>query len=162
MSKSKLPDKPSELIHLALNDLELCEKDDSYAINMHVWHCPELHDDVPPLCAVCMAGSVMAKTLNVPVEVEVCSQSFDWLENQDGEFCTISQKLEAIDEFRQGELYSGLMSMDMDTTAGLQVARMFDPATGYGYVSVPTYKVNPDGFKVRMREIADAFAKVGQ
>ena len=53
-----LPNKTSELIRLAVSDLEKCEKDKSYEINMCAWHT-ENYDS----CAVCLAGSVMAKTL---------------------------------------------------------------------------------------------------
>ena len=53
--------KPSELIRLALKDLEACEKDPDYEINMNVWHKP-----VGDQCMVCLAGAVMAQTFEMP------------------------------------------------------------------------------------------------
>lgn len=38
MKDVKPPDKLSDLITLALNDLELVEKDPKYKVNMDVWH----------------------------------------------------------------------------------------------------------------------------
>lgn len=56
----QLPAVVSELIELALNDLELVEEDERYVVNMERWHEPELTG----VCAVCLAGAVMASTLN--------------------------------------------------------------------------------------------------
>lgn len=54
------PDKLSDLIRLALDDLRKCEENPQYTINMHVWyhHSPDNNR-----CMVCLAGSVMAQTL---------------------------------------------------------------------------------------------------
>lgn len=53
-----LPKKLSDLIEVALADLDACESDERYEINMHVWH-----DVKGDKCSVCLAGAVMAKTL---------------------------------------------------------------------------------------------------
>ncbi len=50
-----LPDKLSELILVALEDLEACEADPKYKINMDVWYEPK-----GKRCHVCFAGAVMA------------------------------------------------------------------------------------------------------
>jgi hypothetical protein len=60
-----LPDKPSDLLQLALDDLELCEKDRNYTIDMSEWHTPS--QDESEKCAVCIAGAVIAKTGQRPV-----------------------------------------------------------------------------------------------
>lgn len=74
MSKIKLPNKPSELIRLAVKDLVLVENDKRYSVNMHEWHTPWFVDndydidyeseESVIICSVCFAGSVMAKTLD--------------------------------------------------------------------------------------------------
>lgn len=51
------PEKHSKLILLAVKDLEKCEEDKRYIINLSEWHTPNSR------CAVCFAGAVMAKTL---------------------------------------------------------------------------------------------------
>lgn len=60
MSKRKtkqLPDKLSDLLDLAVTDSEECSRMKSYRLNMELWHQPN------GKCSVCMAGSVMARTL---------------------------------------------------------------------------------------------------
>lgn len=54
-----LPDKLSELILVALEDLEKAEKHPDYHVDMGLWHCPNGR------CSVCFAGSVMAFGLGV-------------------------------------------------------------------------------------------------
>jgi hypothetical protein len=56
---TELPELPSDLIEVAVHDLELCRADPRYEINMGAWHRP--FDEV---CHVCLAGSVLAKTFH--------------------------------------------------------------------------------------------------
>lgn len=51
--------KPSELIRLALHDLEIVEKDPQYKVDMSVYHKAEADK-----CFVCFAGAVMAVSLH--------------------------------------------------------------------------------------------------
>lgn len=60
--KDTLPDKTSELLKLALKDLLSVESDKDYSVNMYLWHESVRGDS----CHVCLAGSVMARTLKVP------------------------------------------------------------------------------------------------
>ena len=97
---SRLPDLPSELIRLALLDLAKCEESDAYKINMNIWHAGGMEP-----CRVCWAGSVMAQTLDMPVE-----QTFD---PEDFSPDT-RRKLRALNEFRVGRVDSGLVSMGFE------------------------------------------------
>lgn len=63
---SRLPVRPSDLILLALSDLEKCENDPRYKICMSCWHIPSYKEESME-CLVCLAGAVMAKTLNAPI-----------------------------------------------------------------------------------------------
>lgn len=57
-----LPDKKSELLRLAVRNLEEVESmPDVYKVNMDAWHYPRL--DFDDKCHVCVAGSVIARTL---------------------------------------------------------------------------------------------------
>jgi len=56
----ELPHKRSELIRLAVADLEKCEHDSRFIIDMSCWII-----STRDTCAVCLAGSVMAQTLNM-------------------------------------------------------------------------------------------------
>lgn len=62
----KLPDKSSKLLLLALRDLELIERDPNYKVNMGVFHDSVFKTGSK--CSVCLAGSVIAKTLKCPKE----------------------------------------------------------------------------------------------
>lgn len=63
-----LPDKPSELIDLALRDLADVESDPNYCVEMEVqWHASLYwYQSGRPKCAVCLAGAVMARSLHAP------------------------------------------------------------------------------------------------
>lgn len=60
IDQSLLPDKRSSLIRLAVADLEKCERDPRYVIDMGSWII-----SVETTCSVCLAGSIMAQTLNM-------------------------------------------------------------------------------------------------
>ena len=92
-SKS-LPDVPSELIEVALHDLESVERDERYVVKMLDWHQPlPFHS----ICNVCLAGSVMAKTLNVPPREKFSPCDFPDMDTEN--------KILALNEFRRG--YTG-------------------------------------------------------
>lgn len=96
MSK-ELPDKLSELLRLAVKDAKLCEEDSNYELNMSFWH-----QLVKDKCIVCLAGSVMAQTLELlPEEVIGCIE--------DSGFCLdTKKKLTYIDMMRSGLLPEGV------------------------------------------------------
>lgn len=55
-----LPDRLSDLLEVAVNDAKACGKDPRYKLSMMNWHEPIGDSGV---CRVCLAGSVIAKTL---------------------------------------------------------------------------------------------------
>lgn len=94
----KLPGKPSELLALAMKDLAKVERSKKYIVKMGVWHAP-LWDENKSVCAVCLAGSVMAKTLNVPITTYTDPAGKE------------ERALEALDYFRCGEVQAGISTM---------------------------------------------------
>ena len=54
-----LPNKKSELLTLALRDLEVVEKDNKYTVDMGDYYHQTMNS-----CYVCLAGAVMANTLD--------------------------------------------------------------------------------------------------
>ncbi len=54
-----------ELLALAIGDFRKVLADDRYAIDMSTWHEPG--DDADDRCHVCLAGSVLAKTIKLPL-----------------------------------------------------------------------------------------------
>jgi hypothetical protein len=110
----ELPDKPSDLLELALRDLEFVEQDDKYRVRMWMWHLPErafMQPASPPLyCNVCLAGSVLAKTLNVPFDVPVLVSEFD--ASGDEAFDKLVHKLRAVDYLREGDVGGALWILE--------------------------------------------------
>ena len=99
-----LPDTPSELIRVALADLRACEADPRYIVDMGMWHAYFGYTDENGVerekkCLVCLAGSVMAKSLGAPIEMSYSPGCYD---------VAIQQKLLALDEFRQGGAQAGI------------------------------------------------------
>ena len=92
---------PSELIRVAVYDLTLCEKDSNYHIDMAAWHsvCKASWPFQNEVCFVCLAGSMMAKSLNMNRAQNG---------NPDNYRSEISLKLRAVDFFRQGEVTKGM------------------------------------------------------
>lgn len=131
-----LPDKPSELIDLALHDLELCEKDPRYEIDMQDWHNPQGENG---RCAVCFAGATLAKSLDVtPSELK---EPPDFDEDTEA-------KLGALNEFRTGDVQDGLDLMGIYLEPNLDVEVVY-------------YSTNPDGFKADMRKLANTLEEHG-
>lgn len=73
---SRLPDKLSDLLELAVNDARAIEgttRDGrTYVLEMGVYHWPT-HDS---RCLVCMAGAVMARTLECPPDEVSCPSDY--------------------------------------------------------------------------------------
>lgn len=138
----RLPRKPSALIRLALKDLEACEADPNYEIAMGVWHTPKSVWNREGPCVVCLAGSVMAKTLACPIDRDLWPEEFD---DETG------QALEAIDLLRVGEAGEALRVL------GLRP----DITTEFDRKGMPQYRWNDIMFKTAMAEYADFLEKAG-
>jgi hypothetical protein len=137
---SRLPDTPSELLTVALADLAAVERDPRYRINMGSWHVPE-EDGT---CSVCLAGAVMARTLDMnplkplgPCDAGVLEES---LEN----------KLQALDELRNGDLREALELLGMDLPEHLAARHR-----------IPGYEDDPHGFRRELHKLAGLMRSEG-
>lgn len=141
-----LPTVPSELLRVALVDLELAEKDPRYIIDMYDWHTPMLssggggHYTAP--CSVCLAGAVMAFGLGTDPECKVDPSNFG---------AGDESKLAALNMFRTGKV-----------GYGLAVLGYFKRPEGFpDTVKIARYEEEPDLCKQQLRELADALQAVG-
>lgn len=107
---NKLPDIPSELITLALNDLLKVEKRKGYKVDMSVWHEPD-----NKVCLVCLAGAVLACEYGLDKRVEV-----DW--DEIGEEASL--KADALNCFRTGGIDFGFESLKLDQDLGQSFNRV--------------------------------------
>lgn len=138
---TKLPDKPSELIRLAIADLTKVERSKAYRVDMGLYHQPvELTDPVDYVCAVCFAGAVMAKTLGAPKRDRMAPDCFDR---------DTAHKLHALNEFRTGCVGSGLAVMG--------IRRYEAPVR----VPVTQYRYDRNQFKQDMRLMASELEDIG-
>lgn len=139
----KLPNKPSTLIRLAIADLEKIEKNSDYSIDMYDWHVSsdQTHNG---LCAVCLAGSVIACSLGKPSFKTVFPSHFPK---------KISRKLFALNEFREGYIKDGLRDF------GISESKI--SCLRNKQVDVIDYQDNPKQFKKQMRYIAYNLKRAG-
>ena len=133
---SILPNKPSDLISVALSDLRKVESDEWYAVRMGVWHEPQER-----ACAVCFAGAVMAMTLHVPINTATNPDEFKW---------ALRRKLRALDAFRRGELYEAYSALGILRPPGIPHA-----------VPIPDYGRYSEAFHAAMHGMADMLEKAG-
>lgn len=134
-----LPDKLSELIEVALKDyIEVKRKKKTYRISMGVWHQPVwTGTEDKSICAVCLAGCVMANTFNISNKLSVSpGMMLDFTNDKQ-----VDMKLRALDSVRVGYVATALRWIG------------FNPDN----ISIPEFK-NPCGdnlisFIPRMRKI---------
>jgi len=133
-----LPNKPSELILLALHDLELVEASPNYEVNMFDWHNPTYPIDEP--CYVCFAGAVMAFSLNASINKSLRPGNFD---------DDTSEKLIALDCFRQGRIAAALDEIGYTCESLEPVMEFAD------------YQDDPEEFKLDMKNLARDLGRNG-
>jgi len=127
-----LPNKPSELILLALKDLVLVERSKSYEIDMGEWHTPR--SDFNDKCLVCFAGVIMAKTFKIDVSENVDPMDFS---------NATHSKLTSLDLFRIGDVGEAFETLGRSYTKGHEFDR-----------NITHYATNAGKFKREMRKLA--------
>lgn len=98
----ELPDLPSELIRVAIEDTKKILKDEHYKLDLRRWHDYDKDDG---RCTVCFGGAVMSKSLGLSPNITAIPSSFS---NSN------ARKLSALDCFRSGKLYDGCLMMGID------------------------------------------------
>ena len=134
-----LPDKPSELIRVALADLRKVEAlPDIYRVNMGVWHREHRADAV---CEVCLTGSVIATELGAMPGEHCGPEDFDQ---------ETTWKLYALNQFRVGNVFDGLCYLNRaDLWLGADTRTITD------------YAANPADFHRDMQTLASDLEAVG-
>ena len=141
MQKSKLPTRPSELIKLALSDLEKCEVDgEFYRVDMGRWH---VFDETDNVCYVCLAGSVMAQTLGISHRKTCKPFNIEGAEDY-------VAPLTALEYLRSGHVEEGVNTLGYDLPKGM-----------HAHIYVPTYGnySSPFTFQRAMEDLAETLSK---
>ena len=149
----KLPDKPSELIELALADLEKVEKlPEVYDVYMPRWHRPSAGK-----CMVCLAGAVLAQTLSTDPKKNIeLSGSLD----ESGLDKDTWRKLRSLDDFRCGRIGEGLYEMGLigiDESYNRSELEIEDEER----IDDDLYAESPMRFKAELRNVADRLRAEG-
>lgn len=137
----KLPNKPSELIRVALDDLRKVERSPLYRVDMGEYHTPN------GKCAVCFAGAVMAKSLGTPPSQMAWPETFG---------AATAKKLEALNALRTGWVESALDELDLKAWNGPM------PEGVKSDYRIPAYgKRNRNKFHAAMRKLAKTLERAG-
>ena len=129
-----LPDELSDLIFLAVEDLERAEASPHYSINMSQWHRPLKSGK----CEVCFAGVVMAFSLGGDTRVDRAWDS------------PVDRKMMALNAIRDGLVTEALGDLFPD-----------DKDVDWPHERIVLYECAPALFKDQMRGLAGRLAAAG-
>ena len=124
---------PSALLLHALYDFRRCEFDPEYSIRMSTWHSAALPGYNEP-CAVCLAGSVMAKSLGASKDSNYTPMHFG---------ADIENVLIAVNCFRTGQIRFGLGVLGYDPV----------PKHIVDHAIASWHSISPEKFMVEMMDI---------
>lgn len=142
-TKCILPDLPSELLKVAMDDFEKVERDSRYVISMASWHKPRSKNQSGVECAVCFAGAVMAETCKMPTD-----EIFDptWEEEDKN-----NRKFRALNLFRIGQVRNGLWLL----------GSKYVPSNAPRDRHIVNYDADSQTFKDQMRLLAQELREAG-
>jgi len=143
-----LPSVPSALIRLALSDLKKVEADKRYVVYMDHWHSI-LSNDRP--CTVCLAGSVIAKTIGLDISeiIEPGSNLEEFM------VMSLVYKLKALDCFRIGRVLRGLVIMNIPSEIRSNLPENLK------LVDIATYRPYDNFFNRDMEKLASDLQEIG-
>lgn len=138
-----LPNMPSELIRLAINDLMTFELNESFEIRMEKWIEYLRETDI---CTISMEGAVMVETLGCNYKNQI-----DHLKDLP---VIESNKIMAINDIRQGDLEVAAirLSVDKNQQKTNRVMKKWWPIS---------YKHNKERFKDNMLKLASLYEREG-
>lgn len=110
-----LPTKFSDLITTAYADAKQILRTEGYVLNMDQWHQYNSNNRNDDACHVCIAGSVMAKTLGAPRTKDLTPSDMPE---------AVRGKLEALNMFRLCFFYSALESFYSEEVADKHADRL--------------------------------------
>ena len=144
------PEKLSSLIRLALDDLAKCEADDDYVVDMDVYHEPSPNEGT---CRVCLAGSVMAQTLDTPRDVDRVPVWY--LDSRD--MRRWGTALSALNRARLGDLLGAIREM------GFPVPDSYftNVSLSSRAIRIPRYSDSPSAFRTALKDSAEYLEGLG-
>lgn len=129
----------SQWAELALDDITKTERSPLYQVDMSLWHKPNSY------CAVCFAGSVMAKTLGADITKKIDPSHYDTI---------IESALLALNHLRSGHVLKAIMVFD-------GTSRLRDLDAAEYAVDVAEYADDKTIWRKDMRKIIKILKVVG-
>ena len=145
---------PSEILAIALSSLKKCEKDPRYKIDMAEWHTPQKNNK----CAVCFAGSVMAKALGAGVDEDLSPSSYP--DSQDEVLCGLNYFRINYGTGYQSELEEALLRISGRKREG-KIVRFVSNLFAEWDIGRIDYKQDPTAFKKDMAFFIRELKKAG-
>ena len=148
----KLPQKLSDILELALEDLNQVERDPNYYVSMGVWHTPStvgFGDKEREVCMVCLAGSLLAKSVKIPLQITYTEMDTDRY---------VQNNMRAIDNARVGDFQNALYSMGVSAENVSKFEKKF-----YSQIKTPLVEYERDSkeFKKNMKEAIEFLREEG-
>lgn len=144
-----LPDKFSDFLELALQDLEDIEMSRFYNVDMGRWHVPSASG---VRCTVCLAGAMMARHCGVPIKSRATPSDTD-----------IHSELHGVSAAQFG-LYDEAI-LDWLEPEDSQVDRLGLDTTGWSAVDIhgyePDYEADPDMWREALEMFIADLREVG-
>lgn len=112
--ESRMPEKASDCLLLALRDLRAAEESPHYVVSMSDWH--QWHNG-HRVCYVCFAGAVMAGTFGVPLRKSMCPNIGHGFSQHD------VARLRFLDKVQRGKVEDGLITLGLGVTAAHKFIR---------------------------------------
>ena len=147
----------SSSIRRAVEDLEACEKNDKYKINMGQWHKAYEYvidvskDEKTVICNVCFAGSVMANTLGIGYLDDAEPQDFN---------DEVRNALHALDYARSYDIIGAAGYYGMPSPKQMSGLFKIERDFHENYKDV-SYRQSPEIFKKNMLRIAEKLEGIG-
>lgn len=144
-----LPNKLFQLLEIAIFDLKKAEKAEGYRVEMTRWH--SLDED--GTCLVCLAGSVMAFTLNCPREDDELSF---------GASDALWNKMDVLNSIRCGCLVAACALMGKATSEFIMSANALKDVEAFEKAldDVPSYHDNKDTFFRYLNDVKELFERL--
>jgi hypothetical protein len=134
----ELPKKPSALIRLAVEDIEKCEADPNFKIEMSAWVSMALSGR----CEVCAAGAILVQNAKHGLNAMVADM-VAWADGPLPSYVEFPTFMYAVDAFRCGHIIDGLRALDIEPPRGIKEI-----------MNVVPYSLHNGLFKADMRAMA--------
>lgn len=156
-----LPDKPSELIRLAVADLQSVRNDPRYVIDMD-WYFENRYKN-KQVCTVCLGGAVLARHVELNPKAKL--HPFKMKKGSYLEFDGV-RKIKFLDCVRrvveQNYDFRSVETIFEWMTGFMPNVQITEEVVALGGKAPVKYADNPDAFIAAVERVADAFEESGQ